>query len=1140
MRRTIQTIYCLTLLLYSTISYATLTIDLPTDIAKGPHNIVYIANTDHNAILQCVITNNGLSACQNFQVPNLIEPYNIVAIAPSSSDVAHPDQRRLYILKRNSNQLYSLLTNNDGRITNQSRLADFATSREIMSISSLSGNILHMERSNFTNDGITHFSIADSTRYGALAHCTLSFTSASVTNCSAVMSVSENNMSYTANLPQFHFNNNGMEIYGLGLTASTLSSTAVRRLIRADVGMEGDLSGFVDRNSAPSSNTITINNNAFSLLKNSERYLVSYDTVQEFSKTEVSTLGNLFPTEGFSSNNFIAPEVSNAVLKQIAHPSSLTGNTLSATEFALFTDDNQINKCTYLPQRQASEGIDARDAQFQCQNAIQHISIEDETGRALSSGTTINLTPENSDSSTVKHGHFIFRNLNYSTLSASELTNTFDTIPSEMRNIFSGTCLGINNIGDSPNIKQDFTEKVDTSSSSVTRNDICTLNYDLDNASSAITRGDNEPLILGFTVSNNGQSTDYNIKFTFNIEADSSPKITFRTTRRSPVRTNSLDLRAGDRGSIFVVNHASRNINASNLIFSLGSNSQGSEDFNRVFDPNSPCLVSGLILQAEASCELRYQVAVDHGALSLPLNLSSTHNNDPSNNISPLMVNIATAAQIVARNANGMMEDLAQIRFDLSTPKTIRLVNIGSAAVNNFSIHFENTPQDVQDLFTSMGRHSTCLTTSNLAPSSSSGTEGGSCTLMFTPNDSLSSSTANNYSISANNPDNIQALTINNVRITAHLTTSRLAILNSQNGPLSRIYQYANDQMQTVTITNNTGVTINDLTISPSRENAPQGTIISNPPSATNSNCYQLIQSETHALENGQSCTISFRIPAHTDRDYHSDTSFRISYGNGLHSRAFQAHLRGQSQLFLSATEDFYREDRPISISVVDSSVRFDLSNHTLMLFITNNSHQNLTLRSNDFIPTELKPFISQNACSSGTVLALGRRCRVSLLFDESVPHLGDYPLTLDAEESGLYTIPLRILSPSMDKIQVDNRGGYIMSVLYTKYYDNSDGNDEHCSGSNACFSQESTGNFSNPSSRTFNNVRHRELTMKIMTGKTKKLLSCRGGKARCTRATVNPSCYYYNSDEATDEANAQNLCLHLNPTAVHSQKGLR
>ncbi|MCL1079205.1 hypothetical protein D5R81_07450 [Parashewanella spongiae] len=644
------------------------------------------------------------------------------------------------------------------------------------------------------------------------------------------------------------------------------------------------------------------------------------------------------------------------------------------------------------------------------------------------------------------HGMLYFRNANYWLLSQLEVNKEL-SIPDEVRR-------GFGNTRDSDCFLQRAFQPLGQ------KDDFCALRYDFRNMT--VFHAYEGSSAQGFSINTGfNETTPYKVNINANLQSRTNLATLVYRQHDNFIRT--LDIAAGTSGSIEIFNTGLTDSLAAHLRFSF---LVYNEDFDRpstvfqsYFDPNSPCFTT-TSLSGGQYCILNYSIPDDAVAGRYVL---STEPFTPFSE--DLAVNIHQGPAVAMRFPEDD-QNITKLSLAPNAEGDLLFFNVGDQTADNLKVEVDN---NIRQFFSG-----NCLTESDIAPQDS-------CTLHYRlPSKVLQG----NFIVSV---------------IADNLAQDRWPMIIQQ--PLPPKTPSDGHFLWLVTIDNQTGTLINDSmnlytgsTGSIAIKNLTAGDITDlhlvlpdDLPDAINLSGSCLT---THHLPQSAGCTLSYQVNSDT---HVGRINLGIRYDDNQYHRDLGIIVHPYAMIQGAVG------DRILS----EQGVTLDPINYKVDLKLYNRSQQDITgVRVS--VPDSISEVITDNACTN---LETGGHCIVKLAIDKNAPHIGDYAITVQADHMLDNLIPLSLQRGQEDHITIENRGGYAMHVEYEAYFDQ---NNDWSDCDYDCYHQTKTSTFLNPSSRIINNLHNHDLTFKIHAGKTRTLPSCDGGKIRCSKATLNPHCYYY------------------------------
>ncbi|RLV59414.1 hypothetical protein D5018_12335 [Parashewanella curva] len=801
-----------------------------------------------------------------------------------------------------------------------------------------------------------------------------------------------------------------------------------------------------------------------SIAQFNDKYWITYKSQRKFTRFDTFPSG-----AAVDENSYDAPNNSNVELKSVQ---TRTGDKTEVNNYALFADDNKIGNCT-------------GESDFECTDAFRYLGIN-----ALFDDTDISDKSSVNATSLGDQGVIIFYNLNYSPINASEVTRQI-TIPESLKSAIKGSCLS----------KVDFAEK--PNGNSYDENFACELFYDFRELSN--TPPINESFDVGFVV--HGPFGDVPTTFTFNVDLPTNiPHLQFE---HNGTALDQLNLNAGDTGFVDVAYISDQSDTISpNISFLNGTDNSS---LFRSYFTDTGCLSSNAQpLKPGEKCTLSYHIPANVNSVNYTINL---HNPDgvPAD-AGVLPVALSSQGNIIAHSpyGNQSIEHLSSLHWlniHSGGTEIVRFTNVGAAAVHNFDVYFVQ-PKDKHIPILLSG---SCVDDPTLVMEAL----GGQCDLVIKLNTSASNISGRFSLYVLGNAINSYSIPIT---INDFPHDKGLAVVDSNTGALGKIElnQMANGYL---TLTNYTGYPITDLsmsfplklaifyyvgdkdnTIDCLSDNSPNQTMIT-------------------TLAPLASCRLYYHVPSSFSAELQDqELNFHYTDTNSSIEKHEEESIHFTNQPALRVSEP--------SVDSSFSSVNLDASVPQTTVIFTNELNYNINNLSLSF-DSALNGITSKNSCQNKP-LGSSETCSVTITLDDKKALIGKYHIGMKADNLETKSIPLNINTAQTDTVEIDNRGGYSMSIDYTKYYPNTDGKDSHCQ-SGACYALASTGWFTNPFNSTITGVSGRKLMMYMMAGTSVQLPSCDGGKIVCTGTTLTPSCKYV-GDGTNNLGDAQNHCLQYNP----------
>ncbi|MCL1079129.1 hypothetical protein D5R81_00765 [Parashewanella spongiae] len=572
-----------------------------------------------------------------------------------------------------------------------------------------------------------------------------------------------------------------------------------------------------------------------------------------------------------------------------------------------------------------------------------------------------------------------------------------------------------------------------------------------------------------FSVKSNSGVSTYGVQFDIDNHLPPQPKLELLTPDLVQ-QINSLDLTGASSGTVLIYNVSEPMAVAHNI------NVRIPEQISNYFSStSSTCLVqTPLTLPGGESCTLNYIIPTSPESDSQGTHVIQVNSDETSIPVT-LSVDIASGPNLVLR-AQDDIQDLTRLTLSPGSVGDLSVLNTGGTAVQNVQIRL---PSSLSGLFSG-----TCITPSTLVAQT------GTCSLHYEiPLTTLLDGTYNMSINSENFEQNFIPIVISPPQIDPN---SRIGITDDEtvSALTSRkdLFTYTTGSF---TVSNQTDEDIMDFSTRISNLGLHSSGYI-------DGSCFT-----TSVFEARSTCNVTYRIT-----DNITPARANIIFGEGTNEIAvLPIDITGDPAIEVSANENEI-DLSGISMDASNPSMTFTFMNRTLSTI----THFNL-VASGDASQT-----ISTNNCPIN--LPASQSCEISIHLSDQFPAIGRHSLNIRG--SGLINrnIPFTINKADPDIVTIDNRGGYTMYVQSTEYHGVGS---ESCSEGTDCYTTTNSGRFTNPHSKTIESVHNRLIYFKIIAGKTRSLSSCDGGKIRCSRATLNPNCYYY--DDGSNSINAQNSC---------------
>ncbi|RLV60103.1 hypothetical protein D5018_08780 [Parashewanella curva] len=1031
----------------------------PTDINVTNFNVVEIINSLSNSILECELIDYRLEHCMQKKVLGLIDP-NLSAVPE-----IHNSTGLVYVTQKNSSDIYGFKINQDGHIAANTT----AIKAEGLYLLSPYNSILEFRRypyssPRFPNMQQYYFSLVSKNNSGQFGR----FVLIDLDNSSVKLKVRFISDDY---FPAFVFLPDASHQQQIIAAAGQAGGSSTKDSLRYPLlgALIHDESGLINRNYIGGSRDrvqAVLQSNVASIDKIDGRYWITYKTKKKFTRIDD------FPTgKAVAEDSYQAPDNANAILKKLPFTQD---HKLINLDAAVFSDDNKIGLCS---------GFD----DFICNDAFRYLDVlllsNDSSPKPL---TTLN------SNSLGDHGSIIFRNVNYSPLNTSEVTNNI-VIPEVLKDAFSGTCFG----------KSDFSAM---ESSDGSGNDTCTLDYDFRNLKN--TPPINESFDVGFTVL--GPFGEVSTRFHFNINLKTSiPHLRFRKDGKY---LSQLNLNAGDSGHLDVTYVGDHGYIVLNMKFLNGGDNSS---LLRSYFADTGCLADDSVTLASGdSCTLSYHIPANANNATYSLTLNNPDKVPASDSV--MMLEVSSKGSVIAHSPYGNqninnLTSIHDVDLQAGSQTLLRFTNVGATVAHHFTANFIQ-PKTHIPLVTS----GSCTTQPDLDAL------GGFCDLTLMLDKSATINGRFQLQISA---DDIDGYSLP-VTIGAFPHDQGLSVVDSHSNNLGEI-ELTQNSYGYLKITNYTGHQIDNFTITlPQIEGEGSSPIFYADDSNENpANCLSTSsgkQIDNISLKPLASCVIYYKVQS-SPYIPEQTNSIKFSYTDndfGVQKEEQQLiHFTGQSALQLTEPTS----NNPIDAVTIDAS-----KPKTTLIFKNTLGYQikNLNVTASEEKYTSI---ISNNTCHNRT-LDPEEFCTVDLLLNDDNPLIGSSSLKLNSDNLLASTVPLQVQHAQTDTVEIDNRGGYAMYVDYTGFYPNTSGHDSHCKTSSPCYSGASTGSFTNPFNGKIIGVSGRNIRMNMILGTSVVLPSCDGGKVICTGTTLNPSCQYV-GDGTDDKLSSQNLCLKYNAT---------
>ncbi|RLV60100.1 hypothetical protein D5018_08765 [Parashewanella curva] len=770
-----------------------------------------------------------------------------------------------------------------------------------------------------------------------------------------------------------------------------------------------------------------------------------------------------FPSdEATNPDSYDAPSDANVRLKKIQ---TRLGDRDFSNNFALFFNDNKIGVCT---------GGDS----FHCEDAFMYLSaFARDYNNKLQYLTSLSLNH------LADHGSVFFENQNNSPINANEINNDID-IPESLKAAFTGSCVN----------------KVDFSAGNADANEYCVLSYDFRKLTN--TSAINESFDVGFTV--HGPFGDVPTHFHFNVDLPVPPShLQFENAGNV---ISELNLNAGDSGSIDVAYiSASNDTFLPKISFLNGSDNSS---LLRSYFADTGCLSSNAIpLHDGGHCTLAYHIPADANSAHYTLSLNNP-DSLPTDE-STLSLLLSSRGNVIAHSPYGNqdiehLEGYHELDIEPGESETIRFTNVGAATVHNFNLVFPQ-PQQQHVPITLNG---TCM-----GEGVNLDALGGYCDLVINLNSSASS-IVGRFALHVSG-DDVDSYVL--PLVLGELPPEQgLAVVDSNTETIGDLE--LNQMIKGhLTVTNYTGHDISSLyTYYPYYTN--YGIFHSPPDSNGIPGCvlpHTTPGDQSIKLDKLSSCRIDYQVKTGLYVPIqHSNVKF-------AYTEAGESEVKYQNRFVYFTNQPAIRVSELGGDSSLQS-VNLDASQPQTEVLFSNELDYPVTNFSVEVDP-KLDSIISKNTCNFKS-LDSGSSCSVGFELDDTHPLIANnYSINIKGDNLFTRIVPLSIKKAQTDNVEIDNRGGYSMSVNYVGYYSEDTGN---CKLED-CYDNKSTGWFTNPFNTYITGVSGRNLTMYMMLGTSVSLPSCDGGKIICTGTTLNPECHYYG--DGTKNGSPQNQCLRFN-----------
>ncbi|RLV60099.1 hypothetical protein D5018_08760 [Parashewanella curva] len=1043
----------------------------PSDIFNvGMWNsIVEITNAGNNSILQCQLVEARLQNCQSITIDGLTAPF-LAGVAYSPSD----GTPTVYVTQKGTANLFGYKANYTGTLKPNTSAVAVPLPPYIAGL----GNILDMDTSNvydeYNNKPEQKFYISvgakdKGSNYGKVVELFLDSTKPEEVRSHWL----------DLNLPFFTIAPSGNvafdQLVGAGQLGGSLTSSGSFYPFSGSVREDnGELIEQSVQGGTASSVPFTLPSSANSIFELGGAYWVSYNKTKKWSAFDWEEYPNQKP---WNESDYDAPLDANIRARGL-HASMGAGSYAYLGTYITFADENKVGVCRFTGRNNMS-----------CHDAFRYI----DTVFSLNDSNAIPKS-EFSSKSLNDHGSVIFRNINYSPLNADEIHRDI-TIPTSLKAAFSGTCLD----------KVDFSAKEAEAS---TGNDTCTLNFDFSKLTNI------EPISESFDVSFNVIGPFGKVPSTFHFNVDLPTSIPHFQFEQNGDSLSELNLIAGDSGSIDVT-YLSDTDDSKVPQFTFLNNGQNSE-FLRSYFTDTGCLsATAPQLSSGEHCSLSYRIpaaANNNSGYSVKLDNPS----DIPDVLSTLSVHVESSVNIIAHSPydnkhNATLNRLHQLNLQSGDKTTIRFTNLGAVLAENFNVKFTQPSVPIP-----LSLSGSCTTHPDLEPLD------GSCDLTLELASTADVNGKYELQLSADDytgydiPVTLGEYPFDKGIGVSNGNTNLQGTLNISQ--LSRGY---------IKVTNYTGYPLNDLTITLPELNLTYYS------TKTNSSIFyedkggvlpSCIKGDGAAgdyhisLDQLGSCEIAYTLGQDIVAE-NPDADIKFSYPNEANIQTMtetqKLHLTNKNALILNLSPP--DDDM--------QNIKLDASHPVLPVILTNHSGytvKNLTFGMDD----KLSSILNIKDCQ-GRTLKADETCKLTFILSDSSPSFGQYKLSFFADNLGQRIVPISITLAPMNRVAVENRGGYSMFVDYTGFYPNKAGNDPHCR-SGSCYANAQSGWFTNPFGTSIVALPGRKLQLNMVAGLSVIMPSCDGGKIECTGTTLNPSCKYI-SDGSNDTNSPQNQCLVYN-----------
>ncbi len=1048
----------------------------PNDIVSVKSNIVYITNSNDGSILQCNVVDHHLQNCDT-KSTGMTAPFRIAVVSRVDNS------QRLYITKKDTNTIYSLITDTDGDIKNNPSLEEIK-----LQSNETDSSIIHIIPSQNKTKTTRRFYISraseNNENYGQFLYADLNADKAKI---------EKQELYNNINLPAFYIKPVGSsdreEIYGVGRISGKSGLESIRYpffgAIRTD---NAHFITEISTGGTEESTDSSVESDVASIAEVDGKYWITYKGPRKFTRYDH------LPSAKTDNNMYTAPSDSNVNLKNITSIKNMHSETNS---FATFSDSNKIGICS---------GSD----DFTCTDAFQYLSYNAYLNN--------DNAPEH-DTITINshydHGWVVFKNLNYSPINQDEVIKNI-RIPESLAEVFSGSCME----------KQDFSSK---NRDETIGNQSCSLYFDFRRLTNQ--QPITESFDVGFTV--HGPFGDVPTQVRFNIDhlPASTPQLYLQDRAGNII--NQLYLNSGDFDYFRVVyigreDQASIKVNLRIIEDGLPGRSIRSFFYGSCFSEfNRPSPVLGESAGLRRDCQAFYYIPASSQDRKFQIKIDHVGSEPSYLPDDTLNVYVTASAKVISSFTDSeAFESLGLYHITLQPGESedIRYTNIGSVTSHNFRVSLVTTRLDKY-------MSGDCWSGVDIEPMMS-------CVLHIDlPLDSTLSGQYYLHSQDDAGPrGDLTAtdlpLTIGHKNITGNLSIEDSNYIDPI-GFSDTLYQLnlAKQTIGGMIITNSTSLDIPDLTITlpllsiiPTSQDFMRELNINESifnldggdngiPScitSTVSGSTSIISLATH-----EQCVIHYKINPDMDITP-QDTQILLTYFNNTIRKTKQIHFTNQPATLVSENGS----DTPLQ------QISIDASTPTRTFIVTNNlgyDIKGLNIEAAD----EITQVFDASNCQH-ILLHPNDSCDITVRLDDNKEQLGQHSIIISADNLIDRPISLHFTEALTDQVEIDNRGGYLMNVGYIGRHLNTDGSDPICDANSSCYGNTETGVFSNPYNRVVDSVSGRDINFYIVAGYTRTLPSCDGGKIVCTQATVNPVCRYYS--DGTNAQNAQNQCANSNP----------